>query len=237
MSESSFYTFLFTTNRNELAVKTLFYSRYHASCKQTSVCFLARTAANQCVDMMSLKIHACHWLVTKLGLLGGCGRLLHSPNLEAVALSVGYETWLLIGWHHPFVIGWSRYRLGLPQSYSIVNLGHQLEFPPFFKRHWQSHCKALMAGKCLLIGLCKETMKESSGCAESHPSTESTVIDQSNKGLWFRNWKFVNILFHLIQIINIQSGHNSAHVTTALLLWHVWNCDLIRSFLFQSWAI
>ena len=42
--------------------------------------------------------------------------LLHSPSLVAVGLSVGYETWPPIGWHHAFVIGWSKYRLGLPSA-------------------------------------------------------------------------------------------------------------------------
>ena len=42
--------------------------------------------------------------------------LLHSPSLVAIGLSVGYETWPPIGWHHPFVIGWSKYRLGLPSA-------------------------------------------------------------------------------------------------------------------------
>ena len=41
-------------------------------------------------------------------------RLLHSSSLVAVGLSVGCETWPPIYWHHPFVIGCSKYRLGLP---------------------------------------------------------------------------------------------------------------------------
>ena len=36
-------------------------------------------------------------------------RLLHNPSLVAVGLSVGRETRPLIGWHHPFAIGWSKY--------------------------------------------------------------------------------------------------------------------------------
>ena len=44
------------------------------------------------------------------------GRLIHSPSLVAVGLSVGYETWPPIGWHHDFVIGWSKYRFGLPSA-------------------------------------------------------------------------------------------------------------------------
>ena len=45
-----------------------------------------------------------------------CTRLLHSPSLVAIGLSVGYETWPLIGRHHPFVIGWSKDKLGLPSA-------------------------------------------------------------------------------------------------------------------------
>ena len=46
-----------------------------------------------------------------------CGhcRLLHSHNLVALGLSVGYETWPPIGWHHPCMIRWSKYRLGFPR--------------------------------------------------------------------------------------------------------------------------
>ena len=47
-------------------------------------------------------------------------RLLHSPSLAILGLSAVYETWPLVGWHHPFVIGWYKYRLGLPQSQCIL---------------------------------------------------------------------------------------------------------------------
>ena len=43
-------------------------------------------------------------------------RLLHSSSLVAVGLSVGYETWPPIGWHHAFVMGWSKYKLGLSST-------------------------------------------------------------------------------------------------------------------------
>ena len=42
--------------------------------------------------------------------------MLHSPNLLAIGLSARSETWPPIGWHHPFVISWSKYRLGLPSA-------------------------------------------------------------------------------------------------------------------------
>ena len=46
----------------------------------------------------------------------GLHRLLHSPSLVAIGLSVRNETWPPIVWHHLFVIGWSKYRLGLPSA-------------------------------------------------------------------------------------------------------------------------
>ena len=84
-------------------------------------------------------------------------RLLHSRSL--VALSVGYETWSPIGW--TFVIGRSKYRLGLPQSQWMMDFRSWWEFLPFFTGHWQSPCTALTAGRCLPFGLCKETVEES----------------------------------------------------------------------------
>ena len=73
-------------------------------------------------------------------------RLLHSPSLVALGLAVGYETWLQIA----VVIGWSKYRLGLPQWQWIVGWRDWWEFPMFFMeaaKHQQSPCTALTAGK------------------------------------------------------------------------------------------
>ena len=57
-------------------------------------------------------------------------KLLHSPSLVSVGLSVGYEAWPLFGWHHSFVIGSSK----LPRSQLIVGLCERWEFPSFFMR-------------------------------------------------------------------------------------------------------
>ena len=73
-------------------------------------------------------------------------RLLHSPNRVAVGLSVGYETCPPIGWHHPFVIHWSKCKLRLPQSQCIVGSQDLWEFLTFFSGLWQSPCTALTAG-------------------------------------------------------------------------------------------
>ena len=63
-------------------------------------------------------------LTQKNTTIKSCPRLLHSPSLAAIELSVhGYETWPPIGWHHRFVIGWSKDRLGLlsaPLHYGLT---------------------------------------------------------------------------------------------------------------------
>ena len=84
-------------------------------------------------------------------------RLVHILSLVVLGLSVRYETWPPVGWHRPFVMCWSKYRLGLHQSQWIDHW----KFSPFFRGHWQSSCTAVTAGICLLLRLCKETVKES----------------------------------------------------------------------------
>ena len=60
-------------------------------------------------------------------------RLLHSLSLVAIGLSVGKETWPPIGWHHPFVIGWSKYRLGLPSAPLHYGLMWPVGIPTLFQ--------------------------------------------------------------------------------------------------------
>ena len=89
-------------------------------------------------------------------------RLLNSPSLVAIGLLLGYETWPPIGWHRTFVIGWSKYRMGLhraPLHYGIIS---PVGIPTVFQTPWQSLCTALTAGKCLPLGLWKGTVKQSS---------------------------------------------------------------------------
>ena len=69
------------------------------------------------------------------------------------------EVWGM-AWHHPFVISWSKYRLGMLHLQCILGSRDKLEFPPFFKGLWQS--VPLHNPDGYRLGLCKETMKESS---------------------------------------------------------------------------
>ena len=91
------------------------------TCGECTIYFQWNTAKSLPLTTCCLRIQHCstvwHWLLNSLpAVAAGMGeiRLLHSLSLVAVGLSMGYETWLRIGWHHPFMIGWCKYRLGLP---------------------------------------------------------------------------------------------------------------------------
>ena len=84
-------------------------------------------------------------------------RLLHSPSLVAVGLSVGYWTWPPIGWHHSFVIGWSKDWLGLPSA----PLHYGLTWPEGIPTVFQTPVTVPLHCTCLQLGLCKGTVKES----------------------------------------------------------------------------
>ena len=78
-----------------------------------------------------------------LGRISVTSRLLHSPSLVKVGLSVGYHmTWPPIGWHHHFVIDWSSY-------WDCLSCGLKLlmGISTIFRWHWQSPSTVLMAGK------------------------------------------------------------------------------------------
>ena len=82
----------------------------------------------------ALWLHFASFAVPPMGALCGVGRLLHNPNLAAIGLSVGYETWPSIAWHHTFVIGLWKYRLGLPQSAMDCGLKIPVGIPTILQR-------------------------------------------------------------------------------------------------------
>ena len=63
------------------------------------------------------------------------------------------------------------------------------KFPPLFRGHWQSPCTALTAGKCLPLGLCRQTVKEAR-CYIAQ------IIDVSWKWKWYAAGTLV--IFHWI---------------------------------------
>ena len=88
-------------------------------------------------------------------------RLLHSPSLVAIGLSVGYEAWHPIGWHHAFAIGWSKYRLRLPSAPLHYGLPWPMGIPPFFQTSVTVPLHSTNGRQYLPLGLCKGIVKES----------------------------------------------------------------------------
>ena len=88
-------------------------------------------------------------------------RLLHSPSLVAIGLSVGYETWPPIGWHRAFVIAWSKYRLELPSGPLNFGLRWPVGIPTVFQTPVTVPFHSPNGSQCLPLGPCNETVKES----------------------------------------------------------------------------
>ena len=89
-------------------------------------------------------------------------RMLHGPSLVAIRLSVGYEAWPPIGWHHAFVIDWFKYRLGLPSAlwaHATSGNSHRFQIPVTIPLHHPTgrQMPAVRAGRCAR-GLWKSLM-------------------------------------------------------------------------------
>ena len=65
--------------------------------------------------------------------------------------------WPQIGWHHSFVIGWSKDRLELPSAPLHYGLKWRVGIPTVF----QTAVTVPLHCNCLPLGLCKGTVKES----------------------------------------------------------------------------
>ena len=86
-------------------------------------------------------------------------KLLHSPSLLAVKLSLKYEIWTPIGGHRPSWLHGLHVGsdcLSRNGFWAHVTGGN---FHRFQRR--ESHCTTLTTGKCLSLGLCNETVRES----------------------------------------------------------------------------
>ena len=99
-------------------------------------------------------------------------RLLRSPSLVEVGLSVGYESWPPIDWPHPFVIGWSEDRLGLPSDPLHFGLTWPMGIPTVLQ---SGPCKGTVEesimvshGRLLLNSLTDSMQRYSPMCLSPH---------------------------------------------------------------------
>ena len=63
---------------------------------------------------------------------------------------------------------------------------------------------------------------------QSKASAGQRPISQTPLWTHTSNWNFMEILFALIFVLMIQSGHNFVHASTTQLSWHVKNYDLFE---------
>ena len=111
-------------------------------------------------------------------------RLLHSPSLVAIGLSVGYETRPPIGLQHPFVIGWSKdWDCPVPQC--IMGSRDQWEFQLF--SWWRHQMETLSA----LLAICAGNSPVTGEFAAQRPVTRSFDVFfdlRLNKRLSKQSW-------------------------------------------------
>ena len=95
--------------------------------------------------------------------------------------------------------------VGLNKGWDCLNCNglwaHMWECLSFFRGHWQSPCRALTAGKCLPIVLCKETVKVFKA-APVTPFYPSPALDRNQ------------------QVISPLPLMHAAHITEYLYLTH-----------------
>ena len=102
-------------------------------------------------------------------------RLLHSPSLVALGLSVVYETWPPIVWNHPFVIGWIKYKSKLSHAALYFELTWLVGIPTVSQKATDSSLAQLALCKGTVSGLLWKTVKESMQWQQSH-ETYMTII-------------------------------------------------------------
>ena len=133
----------------------------------------------------------------------------------AIGLSVEYETWPLIGRQHAFVIGWFECRLGLPSKPLYYGLTWPVWIPTVFQTPVTVLLHSPNSRQCLLLGLCKGTVKQSS--CQLSPS-DVWVRDFMLSCILFKPWdlnKMANILqitfsnaFHWMEVWYFDSNFN-----------------------------
>ena len=117
-------------------------------------------------------------------------------------------------------------------SHCIAGLHDCWQFPPFFRCHWQSLCTALTAGicKCLPLGLCKETVKESMKCMEIDLLTCSPGFPWSVQDINTRENTWHAITMKPADCIAVHSC-----LLPASILWCLWNILWSVLWLLMHW--
>ena len=107
-----------------------------------------------------------------------------------------------------FVTGYSKYSLGLLSAYCIMGSLDQWEFPPFFRAQWQPRCSSLTAGKCLPLGLCKGTVKDSKTTdVNSHRVTWKSTNRNRDNTIELLCRALIGNLICQIAIITVIAGY------------------------------
>ena len=137
--------------------------------------------------MLNSYVYVCPVLICKWP----TATLLNSHSLVAVGMWVVLRHDLQVA--VSAAVWWvdSNIDSGTPQLWCIVGSRDKWEFPTFFRGHWQSPCTALMAGICLPLVLCKETVKESN----QQPSIRYIMKAMVSQTLTGKAAKFVPV-FH-----------------------------------------
>ena len=137
-----------------------------------------------------------------------------------IELSVGYETWPPLGWNHPFVIGWSKDRLGLPSAPLHYGPMWPVGIPIVFQTPVTVPLHSLTAGKCLLLGLSRGTVKES-----TYPMFEVITVRYKDKGTssMISQW-------HSITRPSIWR----MHLAMGVMIGNVFPCDFV---LMKAWPV
>ena len=115
--------------------------------------------------------------------------------------------------YHSLMIGWSKFRLGLPFVMMHYGLMWLVGIPNSFR------CQQQSPYKCLSLGMCKGTMKES-----IKPPAEAYSLD-SRWQTMKSEWKWSHYFFSLIYNLKIWYGEKLSQV----------NMDYSYLFINQFW--
>ena len=119
----------------------------------------------------------------------------------------------------------------------MMGLRGEWECLLIFRWHWQSTCTALMAGKCLLLGLCKGTVKESDApISSSQVSCGRSVMSTCRKvGLGIGRGHYIMVPHILgIDFMVVPQGCQRVLNFNILFTWIFFSYMNVVKFWFQT---